>query len=61
MKIKEITYELAKIICKKQLEKYDYNEKACETCPLYFSKEHICGKTFARLNKQYGDKEIKKE
>ena len=62
MKIKEIAYELAEIICKRQLEKHDYSEKACETCPLYFKDEHsACGKTFARLNKIYGNKEIKKE
>ena len=59
MKIKEMTYELAEIICKRQLEKYDYNENACETCPLHFKDEHsACGKTFARLKKKYGNKEI---
>ena len=62
MKIKEMAYELAESICKEQLQKHNYEEYACETCPLYFSEEHsACGKTFARLNKRYGNKEIKKE
>lgn len=59
MKFKDLAYELANNICTKHLIKNYYSEDACESCPLHFKGEYVCcGKTMARLNEAYGDKEI---
>lgn len=58
MKLKDLRYENAKIICNKHHLNYDENEYACKTCPLYLNDDWFCGKTFAYNNKKYGDKEI---
>ena len=59
MKFKDLSYELAEDICRKHLIKHDYSENACASCPISFKYEYTCcGKTMARLNKEYGEKEI---
>lgn len=58
MKLKELSYKLAHIICVKHLEKKDYSEHACKDCPLYLKNAIWCGKNFASVNGQYGDMEI---
>ena len=59
MKIKDLRFELAEIICNRHLRKYDETEYACKTCPLYLDDEWFCGKTLAYENEKYGNKVIK--
>ena len=59
MKIKDLPLELANSICNRHLSKYDENEYACKSCPLYLNDDWVCGKTIAYNNEKYGNKEIR--
>ena len=59
MKIKNIHIDIAKSICNKQLEDWDYQEESCTTCPFFLKNgSEICGKTIIQLLNDYGNKEI---
>ena len=62
MKLKILAYEDAKKICEKHLKKTDYAENSCDNCPLKLNiLVDFCGLSFALINKEFGDKEIKLE
>ena len=61
MKVKDVRYELAEVICKRIRKKFDDEEETCKHCPLYIPNSEICFKTIAYLNKKYGNKEVHKD
>ena len=61
MKVKDIPFELAEVICKRLRKKYDDGEETCKNCPLYIPNIYICFKTIAHLNEKYGNREMEKE
>ena len=62
MKLKNLEYEDAKKICEKHLKKTDYAENSCDNCPLKLNiLVDFCGLSFALINKEFGNKEIKLE
>lgn len=62
MKLKNLLYEDAKKICEKHLRKNDYAENSCDNCLLKLNiLSDFCGKSFALINKEFGDKEIELE
>lgn len=58
MRIKDLTLEQANSICNRHLSKYDENEYACKTCPLYLNDDWVCGKSIAYNNEKYGNKKV---
>lgn len=62
MKLKNLAYEVAQNFCEKRLKKNDYAENSCDNCPLKLNiLVDFCGLSFALINKEFGNKEIKLE
>ena len=58
MKVKDLHFDIAEVICDKHLKKYDYSECACSNCPLWLNNNNYCARDFAWLNYKYGNIEI---
>ena len=63
MKLKNLAYEDAQMICINHLkDKELFFENSCDNCPLKLEiLGDFCGKSFAFINKEFGNKEIKLE
>lgn len=61
MKLKELHYETAKVICEKRIKGIEHFENLCKDCPLNLNNDNFCFKAILYYLQKYGDKEIKYE